>query len=182
MKIVPTVLPEVFRIEPLVHGDERGFFLETWRQDVFLEAGIGLPFVQENISRSRQRTLRGLHFQVRHTQGKLVRAVAGEIFDVAVDVRRSSPTYGRWVGAVLSAENKVSLWIPPGFAHGFLVLSEQADFHYKCTDYYDPQAERSVRWNDPRIGIDWPGGPALEPLLSSRDAAAPALADAETLP
>ena len=134
------------------------------------------------MSRSRRGTVRGLHYQVRHVQGKLARVVAGEVFDVAVDVRRSSPTFGRWVGTRLSGDNKRSLWIPPGFAHGFLVLSDYADFHYKCTDYYDASAERALRWDDAKIGIDWPLAPDMQILLSSRDAAAPGLADAETLP
>jgi dTDP-4-dehydrorhamnose 3,5-epimerase len=182
MKVTPTALPEVVLIEPEVHGDPRGFFLELWRRDSFAAAGIDVDFVQDNMSRSRRGTLRGLHYQLRRTQGKLVRVVAGEVFDVAVDVRRSSPTHGRWVGVILTEESKRCLWVPPGFAHGFLVLSETADFIYKCTDYYDPSSERAVRWNDPALAIEWPLATDSSPLLSARDAAAPLLRDAETLP
>ena len=182
MKFTPTALPEVMLVEPRVHGDERGFFMEIWQREVFARAGIDVDFVQDNVSRSRRGTVRGLHFQVSRVQGKLVRVVAGEVFDVAVDVRRSSRTFGRWVGTRLSEENRRSLWVPPGFAHGFLVLSESADFHYKCTDYYDAAAERTVRWNDAAIGIEWPLAPDMQVLLSSRDETAPALADSETLP
>jgi dTDP-4-dehydrorhamnose 3,5-epimerase len=165
-----------------VHGDERGFFMEIYQRAVFAEAGIDVEFVQDNVSRSRRGTLRGLHFQVRHTQGKLVRVVAGEVFDVAVDVRRSSQTFGKWAGARLSSENKRSLWVPPGFAHGFLVLSESADFHYKCTEYYDAESERALRWDDESIAIDWPIPAGVELLLSPRDATAPRWGEVETLP
>ena len=181
MRIIPTALPDVMLIEPTVHGDERGFFLETWRADAFASAGLPTRFVQDNHSRSRGRILRGLHYQLMQPQGKLVRVVLGEVFDVAVDMRRSSPTFGRWVGAIISAENKRQLWVPPGFAHGFFVLSESADFIYKCTDYYHPASERSLLWNDPDVGIEWPlqGG---EPLLSAKDLAGARLNAAECYP
>jgi len=152
----PTRLPEVVLIEPKIFGDARGFFMETWEARKFAEGGIDANFVQDNHSRSSRWTLRGLHYQLRNTQGKLVRVTEGEVFDVAVDVRRSSPTFGQWVGDYLSAENHRMLWIPPGFAHGFVVLSERADFLYKTTDFYDPSSERTVLWNDPGIGIEWP--------------------------
>jgi dTDP-4-dehydrorhamnose 3,5-epimerase len=181
MRIVPTRLPEVLRIEPVVLGDERGFFMETWRANLFEEAGLPMQFVQGNHSRSRRHTLRGLHWQLTQPQGKLVRVVAGEVFDVAVDVRRSSATFGQWVGMSLSAQNKYQLWIPPGFAHGFLVISEYADFVYQCTDYYHPPSERSVAWNDPQIAIEWPLAGA-EPQLSAKDRAAPRLDAAECFP
>jgi dTDP-4-dehydrorhamnose 3,5-epimerase len=182
VKFVPTALPEVVLIEPQVHGDERGFFMETWHRERFARAGIDCDFVQDNHSRSVRGTLRGLHFQVRRVQGKLARVTAGEVFDVAVDVRRSSPSFGRWVGARLSAANRRALWLPPGFAHGFLVLSDVADFVYKCTDYYEPASERALLWNDPAIGIDWPLSPGTAPILSAKDAAAQPLARVETLP
>jgi dTDP-4-dehydrorhamnose 3,5-epimerase len=182
MRITRTALPEVLLIEPEVHGDQRGFFVELWRRDSYAFAGIDVDFVQDNMSRSKRGTLRGLHYQLRRTQGKLVRVVAGEVFDVAVDVRRSSPTFGRWAGVALSSVTQQCLWIPAGYAHGFLVLSESADFLYKCTDFYDPESERSVRWNDPALGVEWPLASGIEPLLSARDASAPLLADAETLP
>jgi dTDP-4-dehydrorhamnose 3,5-epimerase len=179
MKATPTAIPEVLLVEPAVFGDARGFFYESWNQKAF-DAAVGreVRFVQDNHSASARNVLRGLHYQVRRPQGKLVRVVAGEVFDVAVDVRRGSPTFGRWVGERLSAHNRRMLWVPEGFAHGFLVLSDMAEFLYKATDYYAPEHERSVRWNDPRVGIDWPL--AGEPLLKPKDAAAPLLADAET--
>ena len=180
MKFVPTDLPEVIRIEPTVHGDERGFFMETWQARRFREAGIDGEFVQDNFSHSSKGTLRGLHYQIEHAQGKLVRVVQGEVYDVAVDLRKSSPQYGQWVGEVLSAENKHQLWVPPGFGHGFLVLSETAEFEYKCTDYYAPEFERAIRWDDPDIAIEWPLLDGEQPILSSKDAAAPLLNDAET--
>lgn len=170
-------IPDVVLIQPRVFEDERGFFLESYRKERFAEAGIPYDFVQDNHSRSRRGVLRGLHYQIRQAQGKLVRVIAGEIFDVAVDLRRSSPTFGRWMGAVLSAENKTMLWIPPGFAHGFYVLSEQAEVLYKTTDYYAPQWERTLLWNDPALGIRWPEGPA--PIVSAKDAAGLPLAQAE---
>jgi dTDP-4-dehydrorhamnose 3,5-epimerase len=182
VKFLPTTLRDVVLVEPQVHGDERGFFLETWHRQRFAEAGIDCDFVQDNHSRSVRGTLRGLHFQLNHVQGKLVRVTAGEVFDVAVDVRRSSPTFGRWEGVLLSAANRRSLWVPPGFAHGFLVLSDVADFVYKCTDYYDPKSERAIRWDDPAIGIEWPLDAGVMPILSARDAAAGRFADAEHLP
>ena len=151
--------------QPQVHGDERGFFMETFRDNWFREHIAPRTFVQENHSKSGQAVLRGLHYQTENTQGKLVRVIAGEVFDVAVDLRRSSPTFGQWAGAVLSAENKHQLWVPEGFAHGFYVLSEEAEFVYKCTDYYNPKAEHSLLWNDPAVGIEWPlqGEPKLSP-------------------
>jgi dTDP-4-dehydrorhamnose 3,5-epimerase len=182
MKFVTTDLPDVIRIEPKVHGDERGYFMETWQERRFSEAGIGDEFVQDNFSHSLKGTLRGLHYQIEHAQGKLVRVVQGEVFDVAVDLRKSSPQYGQWVGEVLSAENKHQLWVPPGFGHGFLVLSETAEFEYKCTDYYAPEFERAIRWDDPDIGIEWPLLDGEQPTLSSKDAVAPFLNEAQTYP
>ena len=176
MKVTPTTLPEVLLVEPAVHGDARGFFMESFNQRAF-EAAVGAPvqFVQDNHSRSARGVLRGLHYQLPpHAQGKLVRVVRGAVFDVAVDLRRSSPRFGRWVGMELSEDNHRQLWIPPGFAHGFLVLSEDADFLYKTTDYYAPQSEVGLRWDDPVVGIEWPTTTA--PLLSSKDAGAPLLA------
>ncbi len=180
MQITATSLPEVLLLEPKVFGDERGFFFESWNQRAFNAAAGGeIEFVQDNHSRSRQGILRGLHFQrPPHAQGKLVRVVAGSVFDVAVDIRRESPTYGRWVGYELSATNHRQLWIPPGFAHGFLVLSDTADFLYKTSGYYAPSAEGCVRWDDPAIGIDWPALP-VPPTLAARDRDAPLLADAQ---
>ena len=182
MRFLPTTLRDVVLVEPRVHGDERGFFMETWHRERFAQAGIDCQFVQDNHSRSVRGTLRGLHFQLNHVQGKLVRVTSGEVFDVAVDVRRSSPTFGHWEGVRLSAANRRSLWVPPGFAHGFLVLSDVADFVYKCTDYYDPESERAIRWDDPAIGVEWPLEPGTMPILSARDAAAGGLADADCLP
>ncbi|OYU27260.1 MAG: dTDP-4-dehydrorhamnose 3,5-epimerase [Burkholderiales bacterium PBB2] len=182
MKITPTDLPEVLILEPRVFGDARGFFTESWSEKVFNQAvGADFHFVQDNHSRSARGVLRGLHFQLPpHAQGKLVRCVAGAVFDVAVDIRRSSPNFGRWVGVELSADNHRQLWVPPGFAHGFLVLSDSADFLYKTTDTYAPQAEGAVRWDDPAIGIIWPdvGAP---PLLAEKDLKAPLLAEAARL-
>jgi len=166
----PTVLPEVLILEPKVFGDERGFFYESFNARDF-EAATGLKreFVQDNHSRSSQNVLRGLHYQAQHPQGKLVRVVAGEVFDVAVDIRRNSPSYGKWAGVYLSAENKRQLWIPEGFAHGFLVLSDTADFLYKTTAYYAPQHERCIAWNDPAIGVRWPKIGHSPPVLSVKD-------------
>ena len=178
MEFVPTALPDVVLIKPKVFGDPRGFFMETYREDRFSEAGISQHFVQENHSASSRGVLRGLHYQLRQTQGKLVRAIAGEIYDVAVDIRRSSPTFGQWVGIILSAENKHQLWVPGGFAHGFYVLSERAEVVYKVTDYYAPEWERSILWNDLKIGIEWPLN-GVDPVLSQKDAAGKPLADAE---
>jgi len=169
MNVLKTAIADVVIIEPKVFGDERGFFLETFQQERYRDqAGIELPFVQDNHSRSAQGVLRGLHFQRSKPQGKLVRVVSGEVFDVAVDIRPASPTYGQWQGVILSAENKRQFWVPPGLAHGFMVLSEFADFEYKCTDYYDPSDEGCLIWNDPEVGIEWPDL-GLEPQLSEKD-------------
>lgn len=165
----PMAIPEVVLVKAEVFGDDRGFFLETWSSSAFEKAGLDVRFVQDNWSRSSRGVLRGLHYQKRHTQGKLVRCMAGTVFDVAVDIRRSSPTFGKWVGAVLSGENRNALWIPPGFAHGFLSLSDSVDFCYKCTDTYDPESEESILWNDPEIGIDWPLQAGVELQLSEKD-------------
>ncbi len=179
MRATPTDIPEVIILEPKVFGDDRGFFLESFNSRTF-EALTGrtCSFVQDNHSKSARHVLRGLHYQIRQPQGKLVRVVQGEVFDIAVDLRRTSPTFGRWVGVTLSADNKKELWIPEGFAHGFVVLSETAELVYKATDFYSPQYERSLLWNDPEIGINWPF--EGEPRLSERDAAAVTLGNAET--
>lgn len=169
MKITPTAIPDVLRVEPMIHKDARGFFMEIYRAQPFTEAGIPSSFVQENHSGSQRGALRGLHYQIRQTQGKLIRVVAGEIFDVAVDIRRSSSTFSNWVGIHISAQNKLQLWIPPGFAHGFYVLSDWAEVIYKTTDYYAPQWERTILWNDPEIGIEWPFANGEEPVLSEKD-------------
>jgi dTDP-4-dehydrorhamnose 3,5-epimerase len=170
MKVIETSIPDVKIIEPQVFGDERGFFMETWQQKKFEELVTGkpTPFVQDNHSKSSKGILRGLHYQTENTQGKLVRVVSGEVFDVAVDVRKDSPTFGQWVGVYLSAENKRQLWVPEGFAHGFYVTSEEAEFVYKCTDYYNPSAEHAIIWNDPDIGIEWPIDGEM--LISEKDA------------
>lgn len=180
MEFIPTDIPDVIIIKPRVFGDERGFFIETWEERKFAEAGLPWQFVQDNHSRSAKHTLRGLHYQIMQPQGKLVRVVAGEVFDVVVDLRRSSRTFGKWIGTTLSAENKQQLWVPPGLAHGFLALSETADFVYKCTDYYAPQHERTLMWNDPRLGIEWPLPPGQAPVLSDKDKAGKRLHEAET--
>jgi dTDP-4-dehydrorhamnose 3,5-epimerase len=180
MKFVETDLPGVIRIEPTIHRDNRGFFMETWQASRFHDAGIDADFVQDNFSRSSKGSLRGLHYQIQNPQGKLVRVVAGEVFDVAVDLRSSSPSFGHWVSQILSAENRYQLWIPAGFAHGFLVLSDVADIEYKCSDFYAPEVERSIRWDDPAIGIEWPLPPGEQPALSTKDATAPFLQAAET--
>jgi len=179
MKVTPLSLPEVLLIEPKVFGDARGFFYESFNCRAFAEAvGAAVDFVQDNHSKSARGVLRGLHYQLPpKAQGKLVRVVAGEVFDVAVDIRRDSPNFGRWVGAVLSADNRRQMWIPPGFAHGFLVLSESAEFLYKTTDYWAPELERAIAWNDPALAIDWPLDGA--PTLSAKDAVAPGLQAAE---
>jgi len=174
MKFIRTELPDVIIIEPDIYRDSRGFFLETYHEARYREGGIPGPFVQDNHSRSLRGTLRGLHAQSRRAQGKLVRVIQGEIFDVAVDVRRGSPTFGRWSAARLSAENFLQCWIPPGFLHGFYVLSESAEVEYKCTDLYDPADEFGVVWNDPQIGIDWP---VESPILSAKDRSLPRLAE-----
>lgn len=179
MKALATAIPDVLVIEPAVFGDARGFFFESWNRKAFSAlVGRDVDFVQDNHSASARHVLRGLHYQVRQAQGKLVRVVAGEVFDVAVDLRRSSPTFGRSVCEVLSADNRRMMWVPPGFAHGFLVLSERAEFLYKTTDYYAPEHERTLLWNDPALGIEWPlAGP---PVLKPKDAAGAPLAAAET--
>lgn len=174
MNVTRTDIPDVLHIEPRVFGDQRGFFMETFQAERYAEAGIPGPFVQDNLSRSQRGVLRGLHFQHPAGQGKLVYVLQGEVFDVAVDIRRGSPTFGRWTSAVLSGENRHQLWIPPGFAHGFYVLSETALFAYKCTEYYNPQTEGAIRWDDPAIAIDWPDG---ERNLSAKDAEAPHLSE-----
>jgi dTDP-4-dehydrorhamnose 3,5-epimerase len=182
MEFEPTEIPEVVLIRPKVFGDSRGFFLETWEERKFAAAGIGARFVQDNHSRSGRHILRGLHYQIQQPQGKLVRVVTGTVYDVAVDIRRSSPTFGRWVGVTLSEENHHMLWVPPGFAHGFVVLSEFADFLYRCSEFYAPQHERSILWNDPDLGVKWPLPVGSQPLLSPKDAAAKRLCDAEVFP
>ena len=178
MKVITTSIPDILLLEPKVFQDERGFFLESYQKKRFQELGIDFDFVQDNHSKSSQGTLRGLHYQIRQPQGKLVRVVAGEVFDVAVDIRRHSSTFGKWVGDYLSSENKSMLWVPPGFAHGFYVTSADADVLYKATDYYSPQWERTILWNDPTINIQWPAQNML-PTLSPKDAAGKLLADAE---
>ena len=180
MKATPTALPEVLLIEPRVFGDARGFFFESYNRRALTAVGVGEEFVQDNHSRSARGVLRGLHYQVQHAQGKLVRVTEGEVFDVVVDLRRSSPTFGRSVGVNLSAENRHMLWIPPGFAHGFLVLSDVAEFLYKTTDYWYPEFERTLLWNDPALGIDWPLTGA--PMLAAKDSAGTPLAQAEAYP
>jgi dTDP-4-dehydrorhamnose 3,5-epimerase len=166
-------------IKPRVFGDARGFFLETCHDQKFAEAGIKARFVQDNHSHSAQHTLRGLHFQIEHPQGKLVRVTRGAVFDVAVDMRRSSPRFGQWVGVTLSDDNHYMLWVPPGFAHGYLALSAEIDFLYKCTDFYAPQHERALRWDDPAVGVKWPLPAGVAPMMSGKDAVAPLLRDAE---
>lgn len=181
MIVTPSALPDVLILEPKLFGDARGFFFESYNRRAFHDAtGLDVDFVQDNHSRSAQGVLRGLHYQIEHAQGKLVRVVAGAVFDVAVDIRKSSPTFGRWVGVELSAANKKMVWIPPGFAHGFLVLSDDAEFLYKTTDYYAPSHERTIAWNDPEIGVAWPLAGA--PLLSAKDQAGVRLKDAEVFP
>ena len=178
MKVTPTAIPEVLIIEPKVFGDSRGFFFESFNQEAFNQAtGTSVQFVQDNHSRSAKGVLRGLHYQIQHPQGKLVRVVQGAVFDVAVDIRASSPTFGQHVGVELSAENKRMLWVPEGFAHGFVTISDTAEFLYKTTDYYAPQFERGIAWNDPNLGIQWPIDGA--PSLSAKDQQAKLLADAE---
>ena len=178
MKVTPTSISDVLIIEPKVFGDARGFFLESFNQKAFNEAsGLNETFVQDNHSRSTMGVLRGLHYQIQHPQGKLVRVTQGEVFDVAVDLRRSSPTFGKWVGVVLSADNKRQLWVPPGFAHGFVVTSESAEFLYKTTDYWYPEHERSLLWSDSSVGVEWPI--EGEPQLAAKDAAGTKLQQAE---
>ena len=181
MDVIKTKIPDVLIIEPQVFGDDRGFFLESFNEANFKEkTGISTKFVQDNHSRSAKNVLRGLHYQIKQSQGKLVRVVIGEVFDVVVDIRKSSPTFGQWLGCLLSETNKRQLWIPPGLAHGFVVLSEIADFLYKTTEYYAPEYERSILWNDPEIGIDWQI--KGEPILSAKDRAAKPLKEAELFP
>ena len=182
MDFEPTELPEVVLVKPKVFQDARGYFFESWQKPKFEAAGIDANFVQDNHSHSVRHTLRGLHFQIRQAQGKLVRVTRGEAFDVAVDIRRSSPRFGRWVGVLLNEANHHLLWVPPGFAHGYLALSAEVDFLYKCTDVYAPQHERAIRWDDPRIGIRWPLPANAIPLLAPKDAAATLLDDTEVFP
>jgi dTDP-4-dehydrorhamnose 3,5-epimerase len=178
MKVAATPLPDVKVIEPAVFGDERGFFLESWNARTFAEAGLDAAFVQDNHSRSAKGVLRGLHYQLAQPQGKLVRVISGRAWDVVVDIRRSSPQFGQWFGIELSAGNKKLLWVPPGFAHGFLALEDDTDFLYKCTAFYAPEDERTLLWSDPDIGIEWPLN-GLEPTVSAKDAVGVRLADAE---
>jgi len=178
MKVTPTRLPEVLLLEPKLFGDARGFFFESWNERAFEDAGIHARFVQDNHSRSSRNVLRGLHYQISQPQGKLLRVVQGAVFDVALDIRKSSPTFGKWVGFELSAENKRVAWVPEGFAHGFLVLSESADYLYKATAYFAPESERTIAWNDPDLGIAWPLQGA--PILSDKDRRGAAFASAET--
>jgi len=179
MKVTPTAIVDVLVIEPQVFSDARGFFLETWNRRKFAEAGLDADFVQDNHSCSVKNTLRGLHYQLQNTQGKLVRVNLGTVFDVAVDIRRSSPTFGQWVGEVVSAENKKLFWVPPGFAHGFMVLSDVAEFQYKCTDYYNPAAERCIAFDDPDLAISWPVKDPAQLILSAKDRAGKAFKAAE---
>lgn len=181
MRVTPTAIPEVLLVEPMVHADSRGFFLEMWHAARYAAVGIAPRFVQDNHSRSVRHTLRGLHYQVARPQGKLVQVATGAVFDVAVDLRRSSATFGRWVGVELSEDNHRQLWVPPGFAHGFYVLSERADLLYKCTEPYEAEHDRALRWDDPDLAIPWPLAEG-RPLLSTKDAAAPSLRDAPVYP
>ena len=178
MNFTPTKIPDVLLIEPKVFGDARGFFYESWNERTFRSLGLDVHFVQDNHSKSQKNVLRGLHYQIQHPQGKLVRVISGAVYDVAVDLRRSSPTFGQWVGFVLSAENAPMAWIPPGFAHGFCVTSESAEFLYKTTDYWYPEHERTLLWNDPTLNINWPLHDT--PLIAAKDAAGRLLADTES--
>lgn len=179
MKVIDTRLSDVKILEPKVFSDSRGFFMETFRQDQFRKDVADFEFVQDNHSKSVQWVLRGLHYQVRHAQGKLVRVISGKVLDVAVDIRKDSPEFGRWTSAVLSDENRYMFWVPPGFAHGFYVLSQKAEFLYKCTDYYAPDYERTIKWDDPQIGIDWSVPEGRQPLLSEKDAKGVCLKNAD---
>jgi len=179
MNFLPTEIPEVIRIQPKIYNDNRGFFMESYKKFAYDEHGINYDFVQENHSSSCKATLRGIHYQVSHTQGKLVRVVIGSIFDIAVDLRRNSNFFGKWVGFELSETNKEQLWIPPGFGHGFYALSERADVVYKATDYYDPNGERCIHWNDPDLAIEWPIHNGMVPLVSKKDTAGVSFAKAE---
>jgi dTDP-4-dehydrorhamnose 3,5-epimerase len=182
MKVIETAVKDALILEPQVFGDARGFFLESWNRRSFAALGLDVEFVQDNHSRSQRGVLRGLHYQMQQVQGKLVRVVAGAVFDVAVDLRRASPTFGQWAGVVLSAENQRMFWVPPGFAHGFLTLTESADFLYKATDYYAPAHERSIRWDDPDLAIDWPLADIGTPALAAKDVVGTAFRDAEVYP
>ena len=179
MKMIPTELNGCCILEPIVHGDDRGFFVESWNRNTFSAMGLDLDFVQDNHSRSSRGVLRGIHYQIKNPQGKLVRVTQGSVFDVAVDIRSDSPTFGRWTGVELSAENKRMLWVPPGFGHAFLVLSEHADFQYKCTEFYSPENDRGIRWDDPDVGIKWPTDSSTTPTLSEKDLSLPSLKNAE---
>ena len=179
MKITPTEIADVKIIEPAVFADDRGYFLETWNADSFAKNGLDVQFVQDNQSRSKKHVLRGLHYQLEQTQGKLVRVVKGRVFDVAVDIRRSSPSFGHWVGVELSEDNHRMLWVPGGFAHGFLALSDDVDLTYKCTDFYASRHERTILWNDPELAINWPLPTGAAPLVSGKDAAGSSLAEAD---
>ena len=178
MKVVPTAIPDVLLLEPKVFGDERGYFYESWNKRTFAELGIDADFVQDNHSKSQRNVLRGLHYQIEHAQGKLIRVTAGSVYDVAVDLRRSSPSFGQWVAFTLSAADKRMAWIPPGFAHGFCVPSDAAEFLYKTTDYWSPAHDRTLLWNDPQLAIPWPL--TAEPLLAAKDVTGTPLAQAET--
>ena len=182
MEFEPTDIPDVVLIRPKVFGDPRGYFFESWEERKFAAAGLDVKFVQDHHSRSARNILRGLHYQIQQSQGKLVRVVTGAVYDVAVDIRRSSPTFGRWVGVTLTEENHHMLWVPPGLAHGFLVLSESADFLYRCTDFWAPQHERAIQWNDPDLNIRWPLPAGVSPVLSAKDAVARRFRDAEYFP
>ena len=182
MKVFETDLPGVLVFDPLVHGDERGYFMETYRADDFSAHGVAGPFVQDNQSSSARGVLRGLHYQISRAQGKLVRVLSGRVFDVAVDLRKSSPTCGRWAGVELSGDNKRQLWVPPGFGHGFLVLSESAEFFYKCTDYYAPEHERVIAWNDPELDIAWPVTTGMTVTVSDKDREGVAFSAAQLYP
>ena len=179
MNLIPTAIPDVVILEPRVFGDQRGFFMETYRAEVFASAGLPTNFVQDNHSGSQRGTLRGLHYQICHPQGKLLRVIAGEMYDVVVDLRRTSPTFGKWIGTMLSAENKRQIWVPEGFAHGFYVVSEWVELTYKVTDYYAAECERSLLWNDAQLGIDWPLVDGQPPILSARDAKGTPFQEAE---
>ena len=179
MQVIETDIPDLLIIEPKVFGDERGFFMESWNRQAFADAGLDLDFMQDNHSRSQQGILRGLHYQIQHPQGKLVRVTRGSVFDVTVDLRKSSPSFGQWFGLELSETNHRMLWVPPGFAHGFYVTSPVADFMYKCTDIYAPEYERTILWNDEALAIDWPLVEGKQPLLSTKDADGMAFKDAE---
>jgi len=179
VKFTPTCIPDIVIVEPRVHADDRGFFMETWHSRRFADAGLDVTFVQDNHSRSAGGVLRGLHYQRSYPQGKLVRVVVGAVFDVAVDLRRSSPTFGQWVTAILSSDNKRQLWVPPGFAHGFYVMSDVAEVSYKCTEFFAPDDERTIVWNDPELAIPWPVDVRREPRLSARDALGARFRDAD---